>query len=109
MKNTRSNEMKTVGDRKYYYDYKTEELKIFTQSGEEFNTLKITKEAWEIDPEEWIGMIKDFQSKDYVFTEKEREEIAEALHNATDWKEARQMKREEERREREKQDTLQKN
>ncbi len=96
MKSSRSNIMINNGKRKYFYDSNKELLTIFTLSGEEFNTLNITRPAWENDPEYWDRIINQLDSKDYKMTEKDREEIAEALHNATDWKEARQMKREEE-------------
>ncbi len=104
MKSSRSNIMITLGERKYFYDSQEEVLNVYTQSGKLINQLNVTKEAWEIDPEEWDKLIESIQEKRQL-NEKELSELAEALHKATDWKEARQIKREEERREREKQET----
>lgn len=94
MSKNRTDIMVTTGKRKYYYDSKKGMLKIFNLSGLELTEIKTNKESWESSPEWWDKIISNV--REHKLTEQERSDLASALHNATDWKEARRAKMKEE-------------
>ncbi len=75
-----------------YYDSQKKRLIVYDKSGEYLSEIGMDIHTWENLSDDLLKLYID--SKFEPWTDKDREEIAEALHNARDWKEDRIAERE---------------
>ena len=75
-----------------YYDSQKKRLFVYDKSGKYLSDIGMDNNTWECASDDLLKIY--IESKFEPWTDKDREEIAEALHNARDWKEVRMAERE---------------
>ncbi len=86
-----ADKMITTEGNTLYYDSKKKRLFVYDKSGEYLHEIGMDINTWQNLSDDFLKIYKE--SKFEPWTDKDREEIAVALHNALDWKEARMIKR----------------
>jgi len=87
-----ADKMITTEGNTLYYDSQKKRLIVYDKSGEYLSEIGMDNHTWGNLSDDLLKLY--IESKFEPWTDKDRDELAEALHNARDWKEARIAERE---------------